>query len=446
MAKSFLKLVGLLSVVMAVFLLSPVKAVKASANDNIRGLAYNSLYGYISFNCLDDDFAGRFPFTFPFTFNIPPCSINHGVNLDDNNNFSGDAWNLFLGNITFTSASSTPDGGAYKSNCDSTEARLASSTACYDENYRMVYGYMRIVSTGEWIRLDTGPSAVTITKYSDPQPGIFSGYASSTFGSISFNCTDDGSCATNNYDVKIGPLQIRQMTAPNWGTSDACLSGAMQAVLKWNRRSGTQTAFQVIVSSANSTSTGVVYDSGKVNTTAIQQPFTPRAYNTSYYWFLRLWDEIDVPTNWRQFNVNFTKDWITDNFNQNSAISPNPKLTFTSYSHEFPRSYFTWTPDQMLVATTSNSFINSSIHYITNNPQSCDSATCSFAWSTGDVGATILNPSSASTSILFKKATNTLVTLITSDKVEPALYNCSTSTVLNVNYALPLWKEIKASQ
>ena len=34
---------------------------QASLSHNIRGLA-NSLYGYISFNCLDDDFAGRFPF------------------------------------------------------------------------------------------------------------------------------------------------------------------------------------------------------------------------------------------------------------------------------------------------------------------------------------------------------------------------------------------------
>ena len=78
---------------MAVFLLSPVKPVLADASDNIRGLAYNSLYGYISFNCLDDDFVGRFPFTFPFVFHIYPCTISdHGVNLDANNNFSGETY------------------------------------------------------------------------------------------------------------------------------------------------------------------------------------------------------------------------------------------------------------------------------------------------------------------------------------------------------------------
>ena len=57
-------------------LLSPsFKMVSASINDNVRGLASSSL-GYISFNCLDDNFFGYFPFTFPFRFNVPPCSFS----------------------------------------------------------------------------------------------------------------------------------------------------------------------------------------------------------------------------------------------------------------------------------------------------------------------------------------------------------------------------------
>lgn len=445
MEKMFLKLGTYLFGLMALFLLLPVSSASADASHNIRGLAYNSLYGYISFNCLDDDFSGRFPFTFPFTFNILPCTLSqHGVNLDDYNNFSGDAWNSFLGTITFTSALITPDGGSFRSHC---ERVVATSTACYSETDEQVYGYMRVLSTGEWINLDDTLVAPTtkITNYNAASPGIFSGYASSSFGSISFNCSNDGSCATNNYDVKIGPLQIRQMTAPNWDNVDACAGGAKQAYLKWNRRSGTQSAFRIIVSTANSTSTGVVFDSGKISTPAIQYPFIPPSYDTAYYWFLMLWDQANTPTQWRQFNSDGPKDRLTNNIDRNTIVAgANHNFTFTSYRYEFPRPVFTWTPEEIVVATTTNSFVSNSIYYSGGGSQSCTSLSCSFSWTTSDALANILNSSSASTSIMFTKATNTVVTLTTSDRSDPVIYTCSSSTILNVNYALPLWKETKA--
>ena len=86
MSKS-LKILGFLSVLTALLLFSnPTKALASEAH-NIRGWAYNTTYGYISFNCLDDGYAGYFPFSFPFLFNIPPCySSSYGVNLDAKNN------------------------------------------------------------------------------------------------------------------------------------------------------------------------------------------------------------------------------------------------------------------------------------------------------------------------------------------------------------------------
>ncbi|MEI6835482.1 MAG: hypothetical protein WCK59_01565 [Candidatus Falkowbacteria bacterium] len=441
MVKSFLKIIILFSLVATVFLLQPVKPAQASTADNIRGLAYNSLYGYISFNCLDDDFSGRFPFTFPFTFNIIACANNnHGVNLSADNNFSGDAWNTFLGLITFTSTSTPPDGGAFRANCENS---VATSTACYRELDRKIYGYMRVVSTGDWINLNDSSITPTagITNYNDPAPGIFSGYASSSFGAISFNCTNDGSCATNNYSVEIGPTEIRQMTAPNWDSVSACANGAAHAFLKWSRRSGTQTAYQLIVSTANSTSSGVVVDTGKVSNSATQYSFTPPTTDTAYYWFLRLWDITDTVTPWRQFNTSGTKDWITDNYNRN--LQRGNSATFTSYKHEFPLPQFTWNPIEIVVATTSNSFISNSSYYTDANVmQTCSSGSvCSYLWSVSDAGAVVSNPTSPSTSIMFTRATNTVVTLSSTDD---DIYTCSTSTMLNVNFLLPTWKEVKA--
>ncbi len=440
MTKKLLNIVGFISVVTALLLFSNIKSTLASEAHNIRGWAYNSTYGYISFNCLDDGYAGRFPFAFPFAFNIPPCYSNsHGVNLDASNNFSGEAWNSVLGFIDFSSASSTPSN-VFRAQCPSCISGVCS--ACYKESTREVFGYMKIRTTGEWIKLDGLPNPTQITRYEDPQPGIFSGYASSTFGAISFNCTDTGTCATNNYRVEIGPLEIRQMIAPNWSSNEACSLGAKTAVLKWNRRSGTQSAYQVIVSTANSTTTGKIFDSNQVNNSATQVSLNLPNYDTPYYWFLRLWDDEGTPTAWRQFNT-VNGDWISDNFVRNSQKNTiDPNKTFTSYKHEFPKPLFTWSPEQIIIATTSNSFVSNASYYNDSNTlQPCTGSICSFLWTVTEPSINdILTPTLASTSIEFSRATSTVVTLSVTDD---AVYTCSTSTILNVNYALPLWKEIK---
>lgn len=449
MLQRFIKLNILLLFFVGVFLFAKVDSAKASIDHNIRGWAYNSTYGYISFNCLDDGYAGRFPFAFPFMFNVPPCAYNnHGVNLDANNNFSGDAWNSVIGFITFNASSTPADDFRALCNNGNSCTTANSCTACYNEVDQKIYGYMRVVSTGQWIRLDNNLYNPTtqITNYLAPQPGIFSGYTGASFGTISFNCADSNVCATNNYFVKIGPLEIRQMTAPNWAAVDACSSGAKKALLKWNRRSGNQTSYQVVVSTANSTSTGVIFDSGQINTLATQALVTLPNYDTPYYWFLRLWGEDNQPIAWRQFNTSGTKDFITDNFVRNQQKNPsNWSKTFTSYKHEFPLPSFTWSPEEILIATTSNSFVSNSRYYNDGSgvPTSCPSGSvCSFAWSMSDSGGSITFPTAASTSMMFTRATNTIITLSTTDD---AVYTCSTSTTLNINYALPLWKEIKAN-
>jgi len=437
MFSKILKLATFLSVFTAILLFSKITPVSASAAENLRGWAYTSK-GYISFNCLDDGYAGHFPFTFTFPFNIAPCAYNqHGVNLDANNNFSGSAWNSVEGFIDFT-ATSTPSN-AFRVHCG--PGNIATSTACYDEVSREVFGYMYVRTKNEWITLDGLPNPTQITNYTDPQPGIFSGYATSTtFGSISFNCANDNSCVTNNYFVKIGPLEIRQMSAPNWDASLACKNNANRATLQWTLRSGKQSAYEIIVSTQNSTSTGVILDS-TASSTVPQAPISSLAYDTPYYWFLKLWDDTGSSTPWRQFNTSGTKDWISDNFARNSVIG-NTK-TFTSYKHEFPLPSFTWTPTEILIATTSNSFVSNSYYYDNSNTSHpCTGLLCSFNWKTSDGAANILSSSTASTSISFTKATNTIVTLVATDSDS---YSCSTSTVLNVNYALPLWKEVKAT-
>ncbi len=477
-----LKLVGILSVVVAGFLLSPNFALAGTAN-NVRGIAYNSNNGYILFNCLDDDFAGRFTFDFTFAFYIIPCSVStYGVTLDQNNNFTGNAWNEKLGYITFDSTS-TPADISFRTNgrCNykradgSTNICDASNhcTACYNENDRKVYGYMKVLSTGEWIRLDditgiiSAADKLQINSYVDSNPGVFSGATMSNDGPIWFK----GSFLGFDYGVKVWPLEIRQLTAPNWSSADACTSAANRATLSWALRSGEQLAYQVLISTQNNTSTAnIVDDSGIVyNTLTRQYNSLSLAYGTHYYWFLKLWDKTGSSTPWRQFNTTNSsngdlvdsthpykignKDWLTDNYLYNNSSSPDPALTFTSYRRRFPLPNFSamslvGNPTEFLIATTSNRFVSTSSYYDASNIlRACDDAHCSYQWTTSDPGPAIIAASTtATTSIVFTEVANTKVELTAIDNTngEGEVYRCSIPKYLNVNYSLPVWKETKA--
>lgn len=420
----------------------------ADINDNVRGIAYNATYGDISFNCLDDTAGGHFPYTFPFSFFVPACSSNtHGVNINSQGNFSGEAWNDGLGEITFYATSTPPDNYAFAANCPNTCNLANNCTACYRESDQKIYGWAKVLSTGEWWRFDGAFSPqAAISSYISPNPGIFSGYASSSAGAISLNCSNDSSCATRDYKVYRWPLEVHDLSAPNWSFSQSCDNGALKSVMKWNITSGTQSAYQVLINTSNSTSSPF-WDSGKIIGSA-RQYMCPNSldgcalnYNTHYYFWVRLWDEDNATTSWRQYNTGLG-DTLTDN-SAGNASSADPSLTYTTYSHEFPVPYFTWDPIDVLVGTTT--VFSGTSQYYTNaqpntNPQACSYGPCAYLWTTTDLGAIIASSTYPNTNIVFAKATNTSVTLKSTD---PDGYHCSTSTLLNVNFVLPIWKEIK---
>lgn len=436
----------------ALFAGSAWRPVGASLNDNVRGRGWNPTYGLISFNCLDDDFSGTFPFTFTFSFNTPPCSLStHGVNIDNNNNFSGEAWNPTLGFINFAPAVTPPDNYAFNSHCQSQCDAGNNCTACYNDADQRVYGWAQVENDGRWLELNSSVSPqTTITNYTNPQPGIFSGYASSSFGTISFNCSNDSSCGSQNYYVYMWPLELKMMTAPNWNASQACVNGARETVFKWYRRSGTQTAYRVVVNTTNSSSSPV-FDSGKIVGSASQLvcpgslcSFTP-AYGQSYYWWLQLWDENDNPTELFQFDTN-NYGVLTDNATENAAAHPSDSnLTFTNYKHEFPLPSFTWTPTDIIIGT-STEFDSQSRYFTSASPNTnsllCPDGSCQFAWSVSDGAALITAPTHSTTSIVFYNNQPKTISLQVTD---PDQYTCSTSSpVLQATYELPIWKEIKA--
>lgn len=442
----------------------------SAATSTLRGIGWWGDLGEVSFNCLDDVMGDRLDdsgnlYNLPeprgFHFYAEPCKYtSHAVYIDSDNNFSGEAWNATKGFISFSGAQTPPDGGYGSLSPQCMETCNASNDcwACYNEDDQKVYGWARVNTTGEWIRLDsTLTPPVKIQNCNDVSvlpgysisSGDFIGNASSSLGALSFNCkseTTGDACATRDYKVYISTLSVGNLTAPSWTYTQACASTALGATLRWCKRSGTQTAYEIAITTTDSfsTSTAVCW-SGKKYSDFASQYNLPNLdsycnslnYNTNYYWWLRLYDENDEPTGWYQYTNNSVTD--TD-----LNIDNNVK-TFTTYKHEFPNPFFTWTPEDVLVGTTTEFSALTSRYYTSASPslpQSCAGPNCRYLWQTDDPGA-IFSPgtTTATTSIVFNLATGTTVSVRVMDLDN---YYCSTSTILRINYDLPIWREIKA--
>lgn len=440
-----------------------------AATSTVRGTAYwGDSYEYVYFNCLDDLIGDHLDvsenlYSLPtprgFHFYSSGCAdLNHAVYIDQDNNFSGQAWNPTKGLISFDATTTPPDGYGFNSQCSNTCNLSNSCWACYLEDDQKIYGWARVEDDGTWIRFDnatTTPAMIQFWDLNDPilpghdiDPGYFAGYATSSVADMSLNCESEGggagTCATRDYAVYISNLQIGHLSAPNWSYSQACSGSALSAVLRWYKKSGQQTGYEIVVNDTDTLSTSsAVCWSGKKTSAIASQYILPNSdpncgslsYNTDYYWWIRLYDEDDNPTEWYQYSTNSASD---SDGNPDGAAE-----TFTTFKHEFPNPFFVYEPETILVGTTTL-FTSNSEFYSSASPstaQSCASSTCSYLWETTDGSAIVSNPTDATTSITFFFATSSSVTLSVTDVDN---YVCSTSTQLSINYDLPLWHEVKA--
>lgn len=440
-----------------------------AATSTVRGIGWwGDNYKEVYFDCQDDKIGDHLddpgnlyhlPLPYGFHFFANPCTyLQHHVSIDSNSNFSGQAWNPTKGLISFSGTSTPPDNyTSTTANCPNTCKASNSCWSCYNETQQKVYGWARVDTSGEWIQLDpatTTPTSIQTCNATSVLPGYtiapgdFVGNASSTLSTLIFNCLNDpgsGNCTTRNYKVYISSLGIGNLSAPNWSYSQACMGTARGATLKWCTKSGTQSAYEIAVSPTNtlSTSTAVCW-SGIQPYSAVRQYNLPNsdptcgllAYNTAYYWWIRLYDQTGTPTQWYQYFGNSASD--TDGNIDNNA------LTFSTYKHEFPTPYFTWSPYSVLVGSSTIFNALTSRYFTTASPNSsvaCSGSFCNYLWTNTDPGATTSASTLATTSIVFNLATGTTVSLKVTDNEN---YYCSSSTILSINYDLPIWREIKA--
>lgn len=450
-----------------------------AATSTVRGAAWwGDQYKYLYFDCLDDvigdklDVEGNLTTPPGFHFFVPPCTaLVHHVYISDNGNFSGSAWNYSTGLVNFSGAATPPESGySFNSHCPNTCDSSNNCWACYNENDQRVYGWAR-ATDGTWIRLDSATTTPVMLQSWDIStasstlpgynilPGDFVGVATSSLGDLSFNCKSEGvgDCVARDYKVYVSNLQVGHMSAPNWSYGDACAYGAAKAYLKWNLKSGTQAGYEIVVNNSSSsevsTSSAVCWSGHRSGgATQYQVPSVypedincqTLDYNTNYYWWVRLYDADGAATEWYQYGAADGHNGVYDS--QTSGDPDGDIKTFTTYLHEFPTPYFSWSPFDVLVGT-STEFTSASpaSQFYTSGapalPQSCYSVNCRYLWATGDSAATISSTTAATASIIFFHATGTTATLTITDSDN---YVCSSSTPLVVNFNLPIWREVKA--
>jgi hypothetical protein len=290
----------------------------------------------------------------------------------------------------------------------------------------------------------------------DINTGDFSGWAWNKsqadnvtgVGWISFNCADSGAGGCDSTDYKVtGHLNtipaVVNMTAPNWSASEACSNTALRSILRWEfddpDQGSSQSAYRLVVDTDGTRDDDEpLLDTGKVDGNAKQYLLgeTYLDYDTSYYWWVKAWDNHDVDSAWNQYST----DPDTDN-------DDNSVNTFTTYKHEFPEVDFYWVPDPISL-NEDVTFTSDSLIYTTADPTtatSCSTSTCSYNWDFSGSDVTIEEGTTASSSIVVQ-FTSTSTQSIILEVTDQDNYTCASSTSIEMNPELPTWREVKVEE
>ncbi|MCF7795409.1 hypothetical protein K9M50_03555 [Patescibacteria group bacterium] len=420
--------------------------------DNVRGFAHSSeSQSWVSFNCASDPtVGGQNIFTFNFStssvvveptmyFSFPSCDQEeYGLNIDDSTGeISGKALSDHYGWIDFN----------HDTNPFTPKAYYNSSTK-------------EITGTAFVERLGNPDGKVNFQDIDVDVDGFWHGHMTNgDMGNIKLNCDDSTltsshpECSENFFKVKyVRPLILEVLNAPNWSPAQVCSSFTNKAVLRWDSIGDAQSAYQVIIDTDSVRDDNPPhFDSGKV-TSPSQQFICPGTgndcsldYDTTYYFWVQLWNSIDQARGWIQFDTNDTNHTLTDNEDYNNSVSPDPNLTFTTYRHDFPEPSFTWTPEEIII-TEEVDFEGEADYYTDANPdsnvQACTDSTCDFVWST-TMASNISNATNSTTTIVFIESADGFVNLEVTD---PDGYTCTKSEPISVSFEDPIWKEVNPEE
>jgi len=392
-----------------------------------------------------------------------------GVSIDTAGQFSGYAWSDAVGWIYFGPDDDlTAHGyGNIASSSAPSDPKIWAKWSQVVDQPDSVTGWANILALGAdgWIKMSDASVGTWVGKgVSIQSNGDFTGWAwnagaggTAGIGWISFNATvcdldGDGTVSAAeaaSTDCPAGPMpdfkvnvnlgsanqapSVSNLSAPNWSYTDAAgPSGAKNAILRWvysdlDLPPDLQGGYQVIINTANSTSSPLINDT--VISGSSQYQTSALDWNTPYYWWVRVWDVKGATSSW----VQYSSAADTDNNDGNN-------LTFTTYKHLFPLAKFTWSPLKPSKDQNVN-FIDQS-QVVTTVGGVYETATTSngsiWLW-TFDNGVPA-NSNEANPVAKFTSTGNTTVTLTITDSDG---YYSSTSTNFSAKLKLPSWTEQK---
>ncbi len=492
----------------------------AGTGHNLRGFAWSSNIGWISFNSTDCDNNGNI-----YLGNPAGCPVNgtaffdYGVYIDNNTgDISGFAWSENVGWISFNRENYCESGVnigktcANSGDCDGATCggdpagktgdplyppynSTTGTIAKYNTGTHVIDGWAKILSMGDdgWISFNcsnNGGSCGTsdYKVIANVTNSELEGWAwngnddDSGIGWISFNSNNPDS-GGGNYKVE---AQLNQkpwaddLLAPQWSGNDgdACnYDKALHAKLTWRYNddgSGDGIAYEIAIDTSDLgvDPSGAIFDTGKctvpggdciinvgsgINVSCLEDGgychydldktvWPAFDYDKNYYWWVQVWDEYGIASGWKQYDTNTGAD--TDGNPDFVFVGDGSEKTFTTYKHEFPQPYFTWSPAQPAI-DEEVLFISRKLSLYGNSDTECTTDDCGYSWEyTGDSADCEIGPpdNASSTIIIFKKKINYSdgdIELTVTDKSDSLNYSCSTSTTFNIKQKLPMWIEAR---
>ena len=428
--------------------------VSAGTSDNVFGWAWSSSFGWVSVNCTATYSCG---------------TINYGVNVDKTTGyFEGYAWSENVGWISFQENDAVPS--TFNTGCvnqPSTCTSANSCTACYNHTYGKVHGWAKILSLGDggWLRMDHGQNNEVSVGSLD---GLFSGYGwngnpdGTGLGWLSFSCENEGVCAASDYkvfgDFVNNTPEVKNMTAPNRSVAEACRNetyygtqSPLLATLRWDfydlDAGSFESAYRIVIDddasmddplidtgkcTASSVGTGDCYINPGVRLYPAYRALGlgNNDYGKTYYWWIKVWDERDLESEWTQYDT--LADTDNDDGNQ---------YAFTLYPHRLPNVGFDWQPKPIAIGENVT-FLDQATQFVSDsNGFACVSgggaSECDWSW-TFEQGLPATS-SEQNPTIRFLQGGRMNVSLTVTDNDG---YSCTNSVnVENVSVCLPLWQE-----
>lgn len=434
--------------------------VHAGTGDNVSGYAWSDNLGWISFNCTDASTCGS------------SGEKDYGVNIDKvTGYFSGYAWNEGADGY----GASVPGAGwiyfgpdaniaGYGAVAASNAPETPKEWARYSTTTGQVTGWALVLSSGitststySWIKMSDdsnnywkGMGVRISTSTSDY--GDFYGWAwakesdaSSGIGWISFNCNqssiggsnDCGSSLEKSFKVHANLNSAPSATSLSYSncvtTGVGC--GTLNAYLSWafndSDAGSSEGGYQVVFNNTNSM-TSPLFDTGQCNGAAggscsiangvnkyPAHNVVSLAYGTTYYWWVKVWDELGLGSNWSS-------------------------SSFTTPLHERPSVSFTYSPShpssgQELTLISAASYANSASP---STLQACDDAHCHYRWvfSQAVSYSSGYDGTASTTKIVYSNTGSLNASLEVTDNDG---YQATSTETISYGSPLPKWKEVK---